>query len=51
MDKILERIVVVFKESYKPHEVKRTCTNMSKNDVIRCYALNESDIEYYRFVE
>ena len=44
-------IIVEFKETYMPHSVKRTCNNMTKNQIIEMYDLNSSDIEWYKFIE
>ena len=44
-------IIVEFKETYMPHSVKRTCNNMTKEQIIKVYDLNSSDIEWYRFIE
>ena len=46
-----KKITVEFKESYMPHSVKRTCTNMTKKQIIEQYGLNNSDIEWYKFIE
>lgn len=43
------RITVTFKEVYMKHEVTRTCSNMSKEEVIAIYGLNMPDIEWYQF--
>ena len=43
-------IIVEFKETYMPHSVKRTCNNMTKNQIIEMYDLNSSDIEWYKFI-
>jgi hypothetical protein len=44
-----ETITVTFKEVYMKHEVTRTCGNMSKDEVIAIYGLNNPDIEWYQF--
>ena len=44
-------IIVEFKETYMPYSVKRTCNNMTKNQIIKMYDLNSSDIEWYKFIE
>ena len=46
-----KKITVEFKESYMPHSVKRTCVNMTKNQIIEQYGLNSMDIEWYKFIE
>lgn len=46
-----KKITVEFKESYMTHSVKRTCTNMTKKQIIEQYGLNNSDIEWYKFIE
>ena len=45
------KITVEFKESYMPHSVKRTCVNMTKEQIIKQYDLNSSDIEWYKFID
>ena len=45
------KITVEFKEVYMPHSVKRTCYNMTKEQIIEIYNLNSSDIEWYKFIE
>ena len=35
-----KEITVEFKESYMPHSVKRTCVNMTKEQIIKQYDLN-----------
>ena len=47
----MSEIVVEFKEVYMPHPVKRLCINMTREDVIKAYGLDEGDIEWYRFIE
>ena len=42
---------VTFKESYMPHEVKRTCVAPSEKEVIDFYGLKEKDIEWYKIEE
>jgi len=42
---------VIFKEEYKAKPVTRTCTNMSKEEIIKIYDLDNPDIEWYKFVE
>ena len=44
-------IIVEFKETYMPHSVKRTCYDMTKKQIIEQYDLNNSDIEWYKFIE
>ena len=44
-------IIVRFKETYMPHPVERICTNMTKDQIIRIYGLEEPDIEWYEFME
>ena len=44
-------IIVEFKEVYMPHSVRRTCYNMTKEQIIEIYDLNSSDIEWYKFIE
>lgn len=44
-----ETITVTFKEVYMKKEVTRICGNMSKEDVIAVYGLNQPDIEWYQF--
>lgn len=34
-----------------PKPVERECTNMTKEQVIEMYGLNESDIEWYEFID
>ena len=46
-----KEIVVEFKETCMPHSVKRTCVNMTKKQIIDTYDLNNSDIEWYKFIE
>ena len=46
-----KEITVEFKESYMPHSVKRTCVNMTKEQIIKQYDLNSSDIEWYKFID
>ena len=43
-------IKVQFEEKYMDKPVIRTCVNMTKQQVINIYGLNESDIEWYEFV-
>lgn len=43
-------IKVQFKEKYMDKSVIRTCVNMTKQQVINIYGLNESDIEWFKFV-
>lgn len=45
------KITVEFKEVYMLHSVKRTCYNMTKEQIIKQYDLNNSDIEWYKFIE
>ena len=44
-------IIVEFKEVYMPHSVRRTCYNMTKEQIIEIYDLNSSDIEWYKFIK
>lgn len=44
-EQVQEKITVTFKELYMKNEVTRTCVNMSKEDVITTYGLNQPDIE------
>ena len=44
------KIVVQFKESYMPHSVTRECSNMTKEQVVDMYGLNNPDIEWYKFL-
>lgn len=44
-------ITVRFKETYMPHAVERTCVNMTKQQVINVYGLNDPDIEWYEFID
>ena len=46
-----KKITVEFKESYMPYSVKRTCINMTKNQIIKEYGLDNSDIKWYKFIE
>ena len=46
-----KKITVEFKESYMQHSVKRTCYDMTKKQIIEQYGLNNSDIEWYKFIE
>ena len=48
-EQVQEKITVTFKELYMKNEVTRTCVNMSKEDVIAVYGLNQPDIEWYQF--
>lgn len=43
-------ITVQFKEKYMDKPVTRTCVNMTKEQVINVYGLNEPDIEWYKFL-
>ena len=43
-------ITVRFKESYMNHPVERTCTNMTREQVIDIYNLDDPDIEWYEFI-
>lgn len=47
----METITVQFKETYMPHPVKRTCVNMTKEEVIEIYGLDEPSIEWYKFLD
>lgn len=44
-------IKVEFKETYMPKSVIRECANMTKEQVIEMYDLNNSDIEWYKFID
>lgn len=44
-------IKVRFKETYMTNPVERTCTNMTRQQVIDIYGLEEKDIEWYKFIE
>ena len=48
-EQVQEKITVTFKEVYMKNEVTRTCGNMSKEDVITVYGLDQPDIEWYQF--
>lgn len=48
-EEIKTSIKVTFKEVYMEKEVTRECVNMSKEQVIAIYGLNEPDIEWYQF--
>ena len=48
-EQVQETITVTFKEVYMKNEVTRTCVNMSKEDVITTYGLDQPDIEWYQF--
>ena len=48
-EQVQEKITVTFKEVSMKNEVTRTCVNMSKEDVITTYGLNQPDIEWYQF--
>lgn len=48
-EQVQETITVIFKEAYMKNEVTRTCVNMSKEDVITTYGLDQPDIEWYQF--
>lgn len=50
MEKETKTITVRFKESYMDHPVERTCTNMTREQVIDIYSLNDPDIEWYEFI-
>lgn len=43
-------IRVEFKEKYNVNSVTRTCQNMTKEQVIEIYDLNNPDIEWYKFL-
>ena len=45
------KIIIEFKEVYMPHSVRRTCYNMTKEQIIEIYDLINSDIEWYKFIE
>ena len=42
---------VIFKEEYKAKPTTWTYTNMSKEEIIKIYDLENPDIEWYKFVE
>lgn len=44
------KITVEFKERYMSQAVRRTCENMTEQQVIDMYDLHGSDIEWYRFI-
>ena len=44
-------ITVRFKETYMSKPVERTCTNITRQEIIDIYGLKEKDIEWYRFIE
>lgn len=44
------KIKVQFKEVYMPNPVERECVNMTRQQVIEMYGLNEPDIEWYKFI-
>ena len=53
-EKLIELVKKALKyeqESYMPHYVKRTCVNMTKEQIIKQYDLNSSDIEWYKFID
>jgi len=43
-------ITVRFKETYMTHPVERTCTNMTRDQVMDIYNLDDPDIEWYEFI-
>lgn len=43
-------ITVRFKEAYMNHPVERTCMNMTREQVIDIYNLDDPDIEWYEFI-
>lgn len=43
-------ITVRFKETYMNHPVERTCMNMTREQVIDIYNLDDPDIEWYEFI-
>lgn len=45
------RTTVEFKELYMDKPVTRTCVNMTRQQVIECYGLEDPDIELYRFID
>ena len=42
---------VEFKETYVAHSVVRECNNLTKEQVIKIYELNNPDIEWYKFID
>lgn len=42
---------VEFKEIYMEKPVIRECINMTKEQVIEMYGLEEGDIEWYKFLD
>ena len=47
----MSKITVTFKETYMPKPVTRTCVNMTREQVIEVYGLDEPEIEWYEFEE
>lgn len=45
-----EKITVEFMERYMGTPVTRTCYNMTREQIIELYGLNEPDIEWYKFI-
>lgn len=43
------RVTVEFKEKYMDGPVKRSCVNMTREQVVKIYGLDRPDIEWYRF--
>lgn len=43
--------IVRFKESYMKHSVERYCSCRSREEVIRIYDLDSTDIEWYEIKE
>lgn len=44
-------IKVQFKEVYMDLPVTRTCTNMTKEQIIAMYDLTDSSIEWFKFLD
>ena len=45
----MKEIKVTFKERTAPKAVTRTCVNMSREQIVATYGLDDPDIEWYRF--
>ena len=45
------KVTIEFKEVYMSHSVKRTCYNMTEEQIIDLYELNSPDIEWYKFIK
>jgi len=46
-----QKITVEFKERYMRTPVRRTCINVTREEVIELYGLKEPDIEWYKFID